>query len=172
MLRRNGARPGLAAGGRAAGTAAVVANRPQPQSVPSAISRQPVALEIVKNGRPIKPFKVVPLDGEMVLAQVVRHQAGTEKAISVPLIVLDYAETVGIRWYYHRNDRTMTMRRIPLAAIRRGTLRADREVYIPFNFMQEVTWQWWPFAERVISLGPTVPEPAGRQLILLPGFGG
>jgi len=127
----------------------------------------------VKAGRPIRPYKVVPLDGQMVLAQVVRHQAGTEKAISIPMIVLDFAERAGIRWYYHRNDRTMTMRRIPLSGIRRrGNLRADHEVYIPFDFMEEVPWQSWPWAKRVISLGPTVPEPAGHQLSLLPGFGG
>jgi len=170
MLHKQKARPGRH-WGRAASGSVAVANRPQPHFTTT--PRQPVALEIIKNGRSIKPFKLVPLNGEMVLAQVVRHQHGTEKAISVPVIVLNFAERAGIRWYYHRNDRIMEMRRILLADIRRrGNLRADHEVYIPFDFMEDVPWQGWPWAKRVISLGPTVPEPAGHQLSLLPGFGG
>ena len=93
----------------------------------------------------------------MVLAQVVRNQQGTEKAISVPVIVLDFAEKAGVRWYYHRNDRTMTMRRIPLASIRRG----------PFGLIENCTSHSasWRGTVAVVAFRQTgnLPWPDGAR---------
>jgi hypothetical protein len=152
------ARPRLAGGGRAARTETARSGRRNCSMV-----RGPVALEIIKNGRTITPYKLVPMGGELVLAQVVRSQRGTDQALSVPMIVLDFGEKMGVEHFYWRQDKQMVMRRIPPSEIRRkGRLQENHEVYFPFSFMEQVPWKAWPFATRAIKLGPTVPYHDSR----------
>lgn len=162
------ARPSSWGASGRAGTAATVDSG---QMYSTTNYEPPIALGLTKNGRFITPYKIVPLNNEMVLAQAVRNQFGTEKAVSIPLIVLSFAEKAGIRWFVWRHDRRMEMKRILLTNIRRrGNLRPDREFYFPLSFMQSVPWATWSYADRVVRLGPTVPEPDGRQMMLFGAY--
>jgi hypothetical protein len=119
----------------------------------SPVEQKPVALRIFKRGRPCIVAKLVPLDGQPVLAVCWRHQRGTRQAVSVPLSALAYAEAHGARRFVLRDDRTHTMRCIDLADMRRlGWLGADGEIYVKLADMVPCPWRTWPFAERVISL--------------------
>jgi len=114
---------------------------------------QAVALQIFKRGRPCIVGKLVPLDGELVLAVVWRNQRGTQRAVSVPLSALAYAEAHGAQRFVLRDDRTHTMRCIDLAGMRRiGWVGVDGELYIRLADMTPMPWRSWPFAEQVISL--------------------
>src|SRR5690606_28602540 len=84
---------------------------PQPHSI---TSWRPVAIEYWKRGRWCVVAKVVPLEGEPVLAVAVRGQRGTERALSLPVPVLEYAEACGCKWLVRRDDRAHTMGRIRL----------------------------------------------------------
>lgn len=156
------ARPGAWRQGSGQNSAAVTSNRAQYSG-----DSEPAVLEIVKDGRLIRPYKLVPLNGEVVLAQAVRNQPGTEKCVSVPIMVLGFAEGSGVRWFYWRHDRLMAMRRIRLADVRkRGQLRKNGEIYVPLDLMETVDWETWAYATRVIRLGATGPTPKDQQLLL------
>ena len=169
MLREK-TRPGLAAGGRAAGGNGKAS---RVYSTPAAWDGQPVALAVQKFGRGSDPDgwvvvgKLVRLDGEPVLGIAHRHQHGVNTTISIPLCVLTYAEQHGARWLYLRRDATGEMFRLPLADVRRvGWLGpgAGAEVYVRITDMLSVPWRRWEYAEAVIRLGdePT-PPPCPRR---------
>lgn len=119
---------------------------------------EPLALQIRKRGRLCVVAKITSLDGQPILGVVHRAQHGTTDCISLPPSALDYAEAVGCRWLYFRNDRTMTMRRMRLSDVRRGWLQADGEVYVRIDQMEACPWRRWPYAERTILLD--APPPA------------
>lgn len=172
MLRKAGARPGLAAGGRAAGRVAA-ANRPQLQSIPSAITRQPVALAVFKRSRWCVVAKVTRFDGERepVLAVAWRAQQGTQEAISLPVAVIEYARQAGVTRFYLRDDRRMAMWTCDLATFERGRLQTDGERYAPLTWLQPVPWRQWEYAETIVRLErPQTEAPA--QLSLFPAMGG
>ena len=166
MLREKEARPGRH-GGRAATVA--VANRPQLQSIPSAISRQPVALAVFKRSRWCVVAKLTFFDGESepILAVAWRGQQGTREAISMPMAAIEYAKRAGATRFFLRDDRAMAMWTCNLATFGRGRLLLDGERYIPLNWLEPVPWRPWPYAERMVQLqADPEPEPAGHQLVL------
>ena len=168
MLHRNGARP-WRHWGRAAGGPVAVANRPQPQAIPSAISRQPVALAVFKRSRWCIVAKVTFFDGdrEPILAVAWRGQQGTREAISLPEAAIEYARQAGVTRFYLRDDRRMAMLTCDLVTFERGKLQADGERYLPLTWLKPVPWRPWTFAETTVQLqGHPRPEPAGRQLTL------
>ena len=124
-----------------------------------------LALQIHKRGRWVTVAKVVPLDGEPVLAVCWRNQQGTRTAISLPLVALSYAEAHGARRFVLRDDRLGVARTITLADMRRkGWIGADGELYVKLAEMTPCPWRPWAYAERVVRLGETKAEPV--QLVL------
>ena len=139
----------------------------------SPVEQKPVALRIFKRGRPCIVAKLVPLDGQPVLAVCWRHQRGTRQAVSVPLPALVFAEEHGAKRFVLRDDRAGTMRSIAFADMRRlGWLGADGEIYVKLADMVPCPWRAWPFAERVVCLDEATdgeaedPEPAQLTLNL------
>jgi len=167
------ARPGLAAGGRAATMATVASGQPH-----STTPRQPVALAIQKRGRPCIVAKITYLDGEPILAVAHRNQHGVDSTISIPTVALRYAQERGCRWLYFRRDSDGEMRRIALADLQKpgiGWLKTScgiAEWFVKLDRMEPVPWQPWPYAERIVQLqADPRPGAAGRQLGL-PEMGG
>ena len=131
--------------------------------------QEPVALAVHKRGRWVVVGKVVPLDGEPVLAVCWRNQQGTCQAVSVPLAAVAFAETHGAERFLLRDDRSGTMRDIGLDDMRKqGWIGQDGELYIKLDAMRPVPWASWPYAERVVRLGQEAePEPVAVQAALL-----
>lgn len=130
---------------------------------------EPVALALSKRGRLCTVAKVVPLDGEPVLATVWRNQHGTRQAVSIPLSALAYAEAQGCRRFVLRDDRAGTMRSIGLEEVRhKGWIGADGEYYVKLEDMAPCPWRPWPYAERTVNLDKAISEgpaePEGVQL--------
>lgn len=129
----------------------------------------PVALVVRKRGRECVVGKVVPLDGELVLAVAVRNQQGTATTVSMPVVAMDYAERNGCRWLYHRDDRRGVMRRIRLENLRRlgwlATSDGIAEQFVRLGDMELVSWRRWSYVEDTLLLEPERieewPEPAG-----------
>lgn len=114
----------------------------------------PVALQIKKRGRWCTVAKVTRFVGghSFILAVAWRSQIGTREAISLPSVVLDYAQRLGVRWFYLRDDRKRKMLACPLATFWRGRLHPDGEFYVPLTWLEEVPLVDWIYAERVVRL--------------------
>lgn len=128
-----------------------------------------VALALSKRGRLCIVGKVVPVDGEPVLAVCWRNQRGTRQAVSIPLPALAYAEAQGCRRFVLRDDRLGVMRIIPFVEMRRkGWVGADGELYVRLGDMAPCPWRPWPYAERTVNLDEAISErpaePEGVQL--------
>ena len=123
---------------------------------------EPVALQVYKHGRWRTVAKITYFLGgnAPILAVAWRHQGGTAQAISLPTVVLEHARQVGIRWFYLRHDRQHKMWSCPLATFYRGRLHPDGELYIPLTWLEEVPWQDWAYAERVVRLQRDATQPA------------
>lgn len=168
------ARPlGLPATGRAAQTASVASTRQQD----STTTAGPVAVEVFKPGRgsAANGWCVVAVltrflnDDELILRTTWREQHGTDKAISLPVSVLNYAEAAGVQRFYLRDDRPGRRRMwtCGLSTFRRGGLRADGERYIPLDWLQEVAWRDWLYATETKRLDAADNRHNERQLTLL-----
>lgn len=118
--------------------------------------RTTVALAVSKHGRWCVVAKVTHFygDAEPILAVAWRKQQGTNAALSLPVVVLEYARRCGVSRFYLRDDRNMRMWTCDLATFDRGKLLPDGERYIPLAWLQEVTWRDWVYAKRVVNLGP------------------
>jgi len=169
------ARPGLAAGGRAAMVATVASGQLHSTTIP----RQSVALAVQKRGRLCIVAKITHLDGEPILAVTHRRQHGVAMTISIPAVALRYAQDRGCRWLYFRRDSTGEMRRISLADVQRpgiGWLKTScgiPEWFIKLDRMEPVAWRPWPYAERTVELqAEPQPVPDSRQLTLWSAMGG
>ncbi len=129
---------------------------------------RPVALAVRKPGRGTAGdgwcvvAKIVPLAGRPTLAVAWRNQKGTEKAISLPTAVLDYAACAGCNTFILRDDRRRLAWTCELATFGRGSLRSDGERYVPLTWLTAAPWQAWPFASEVVRLAE--PQPAAEQL--------
>jgi hypothetical protein len=108
----------------------------------------------------------VPLDGELVLAVVWRNQRGTQRVVSLPQVVLDYARRLGVRRFCLRDDRYRRMGVCSLDTFDRGRLGADGERYVPLTWLTPCQWREWPFAKTVVRLGDTQPTAEAKQLVL------
>ncbi|HXG41976.1 MAG TPA: hypothetical protein VNL95_04545 [Dehalococcoidia bacterium] len=128
-----------------------------------------MALAIKKRGRECIVAKVVPADGELVLAVVYRHRPRLRGYISLPPAVLRRARERGARALIVRDDRQRRAWRLPLALVGVvGRRRRDGEVYIPLQAMEEIDPPSWPYVARVELLED---EEEGQQLPLLEGAG-
>ena len=118
------------------------------------------ALAVFKRGRWCVIAKLTNLNGELVLGIAIKEQQGTQEMVSLPLQVIDYAQSHGARWLYWRRDRhPVEMRRVELQTLKRkGFLQRDGEVYLPLATMEPVPWRQWEYAEKVIRLAPEVKE--------------
>ena len=121
---------------------------------------EPVALQVFKRGRWCIVAKLTNLDSELVLGIAIKEQQGTQEMVSLPLQVIDYAQSHGAWWLYWRRDRhPVEMRRVELQTLKRkGFLQRDGEVYFPLAAMEPVPWRQWEYAEKVIRLAPEVKE--------------
>lgn len=133
----------------------------------------PVALAVWKRGRWCIVAKLTHFnDGnESILAITHRRQVGTQTMISVPVAVVNYAETRGIRVLYYRNDRQGTMRCISLSDLKgKGYLRPSEgvpEYFIKIADMRPTLWREWKFVDDVVELSNDRRDrPAGQQLPL------
>lgn len=122
--------------------------------------RTTAALAVSKRGRWCVVAKLTHFhgDAETILAVAWRRQQGTTTALSVPVVVLEYAKQRGVTRFYLRDDRNMRMWTCDLATFDRGKLQADGERYVPLAWLQEVTWRDWVYAKRVVNLGPAKHE--------------
>jgi len=146
--------------GGAYGTEAA-ANRPHGQYT---TEWRPVALQVWKRGRWATVAKIVPLEGEIVLGVAIRNQIGTDRAISLPLCVVAYAEELGCRWFYRRDDRSNTMGRISLAKMKRhGWQGRDGELYIFLTDLEPVAWRPWAYAMDTKRIGEAGRSVARRH---------
>ncbi len=134
---------------------------------------EPIALAVFKRGRWCVVAKLTILDGETVLGIAIKEQQGTQEMVSLPLQVIDYAQSHGARWLYWRRDRhPIEMKRVELQTLKqRGFLQRDGEVYFPLAAMELVHWRQWEYAEKVIRLAPEVKEDkpdlnVPKQLVL------
>lgn len=138
----------------------------------SSTKREPIALEIFKRNRWCTVAKVTFLDGDRILAIAHRNQHGVRSTISVPLVILDYAEGAGCRWFYFRRDQTGQMWRTALVELRKaGWLVASdgvAEVFVKIDRMEPVTWRKWAYAKRTIKLNEA-DKLSERQLDLFAG---
>ncbi|PWH15392.1 MAG: hypothetical protein DDG58_11145 [Ardenticatenia bacterium] len=125
-----------------------------------------LALQVHKRARWCTIAKVVPLDGELVLAVVWRNQRGTQRVVSLPQVVLDYARRLGVRRFCLRDDRYRRMGVCSLDTFDRGRLGADGERYVPLTWLTPCQWREWPFAKTVVRLGDTQPTAEAKQLVL------
>jgi len=121
---------------------------------------EPVALQVFKRGRWCVVGKLTRLGNDTVLGIAIKEQQGTQEMVSLPLQVIDYAQSHGARWLYWRRDRhPVEMRRVELQTLKRkGFLQRDGEVYLPLATMEPVPWRQWEYAEKVIRLAPEVKE--------------
>ena len=129
----------------------------------------PVALAIRKRDRLCIVAKLTQFyeSDELILATAWRSQPGTERAVSLPSGVIDYARSAGARWYYLRDDRLHTMYRIPLDRFFAARLAGDGERYVPLAWFEPTAWRDWRYAEQTIDLTPPI-----QQLALWPVLGG
>ena len=116
----------------------------------------PIALAIRKRGRLCVVAKLTSFvdSDELILATAWRSQTGTERAVSLPAAVIDYARSAGVRYYYVRDDRSRAMYRIPLARFFDGRLADDGEYYVPLGWFEPTAWRGWHYAERTLDLTP------------------
>lgn len=123
---------------------------------------EPVALSIYKRGKDCIIAKLTTfLNGnEHILAIAVKNQVGTSEMVSLPVVVIDYAQQHGARWLYWRRDRhPMEMRRLELRRMRGGGfLQSDGEVYFPLANMDSGPWRQWEYAAKVIRLANEASE--------------
>lgn len=128
-------------------------------------SQYPVALQIHKRGKICTVAKLTHFNGDHtpILAIAWRNQQGTREAVSVPLLVLDYAQAHGARQFVLRNDRTGRMYAIGLDEMRHaGWIGADGELYIKIGDLHPVPWRDWAYATEVVRLDEALkgePEP-------------
>lgn len=170
MQREWEARPGLAAGGRAT-TMGAVASRPQPYFTPC-------CLIVHKRNRDCIVAKLVlarPMN-ELVLAMPYRNRQRVDH-VSVSPSVLRHARQEGATAWVVRLDSEVKCYALRLDDVEKsGWLKPSDgapEWFVPLSRFTEISWQDWPFVERLvrIDLDPQ-PEPAAVQLTLLPGFEG
>ncbi len=135
----------------------------------------PVALAVKKPGRgsardgSVIVAKVTAFEGETepILAVAWRSQRGTTAAISVPVVVVDFARRAGVERFYLRDDRRRLAWTCSLDLFNRGRLQADGERYLPLSWLKPVPWREWAYAERVVRLENPMAEPTAEQLHLL-----
>jgi hypothetical protein len=113
--------------------------------------------------------KLIPLDGEVVLAIPYRHRPRLEGRVSLPLTALRFAQAEGAEAIVVRFDDERYAVRLPLEeALRRGKremLDGQVEVWLCLADFKECAWPEWPFATRGMRLG-LGPEEMPCQLTL------
>lgn len=132
------------------------------------MAANPMALAVYKRERWCIVAKLTTFTGDRqpILAVAWRRQRGTEKAISLPVAVIEYAKQRGVTRFFLRDDRRMSMLTCDLAAFERGSLRSDGERYVPLSWLQSVPWREWAFAKTTLRLAQPEPLAKPTQLSL------
>lgn len=127
----------------------------------------PVALAVRKRGRLCVVAKLTHFTNdpqcEPILAVAWRGQHGTKRMISMPQVVIDYARRCGVRSFYLRDDRAMTMRCCSLDTLSRGALQRDGERYVMIEHLPALPWAPWVYARETVDL---TPQPKAEQVQL------
>ncbi len=133
-----------------------------PASFPQPLGGTPLVPSVLrfwKNGRSCDAFKIVYLDGHVILAQTVRHQVGTCQAVSVPAVVLAAAQAAGAVAFVWRHDRWRSMRFIPMAEVPRRGIWQKGEYYLLLEQLAPVSWRPWRYVRAPIVVVGAVGEP-------------
>jgi|GEM_PF-905728 len=131
----------------------------------------PAAIQVFRPSlrRWVTVAKFVCVDGELVLGVPYRHRQRLHGRVSLPLLALRYAQEHGAAAIVVRLDDEHTAYRLSLEeALRLGQrelLDGQVEVWLDLVLFDECPWPDWPFAVRVVRLGPG-PGELPRQLTL------
>ena len=169
------ARPGWQAGGRAAGRSCGYRAARSHCSDDDA-ANQAIALAVFKRNRECIVAKLTRFcdnGSERILAIAHRNQSGVSTTISVPLVVLDFAEAHNVHCLYFRRDTTGEMWRVSLQELRKvGYLQTSDgipERFIKIAQMQRCNWRKWQFATKTIVLDTNRTQGAEQaQQLALP----
>jgi hypothetical protein len=134
-------------------------------------STQTVAIQVYRPTlrRWVTVAKFVDVGGEPVLGIPYRHRRRLQEQVSLPLVVVRYAQEHGAAAIVIRLDDEHTAYRLSLEeALRLGQrewLDGQVEVWLDLVLFDECPWPDWPFAVQVVRLGPG-PGELPRQLSL------
>jgi hypothetical protein len=113
--------------------------------------------------------KLVDVGGERVLAIPYRHRQRLQGWVTLPLVVVRYAQEHGATAVIIRLDHERLAFRLPLEEAlrlgRREPLEGQPELWLSLELFEECPWPAWPYATKIIRLGPG-PEELPRQLSL------
>ncbi len=113
--------------------------------------------------------KLVPLDGELVLAVPYRHRRRLQGRLSLPLAVVRYAQEKGAANIVVRLDDERRALRISLDDALRvgawGAVDGRAELWLRLEGFTEAPGPDWPYATDCVRLGPG-PDDLPRQLAL------
>jgi hypothetical protein len=152
----------------------------------SSLPRWPIALRVRKPGRGsagdgwVTVAKLTSFVGDTqpILAIAWKEQRGTSRKVSVPAIVLDFAERAGARFLYLADFQRALMARMPVSQVRRGLLQADGEFYVDIADLESVAFRKWLYAAETKDLdrpgklgGESRIMPGRTEQPGLPGFG-
>src|SRR5262249_525713 len=80
--------------------------------------------------------------------------------ISVPSIVLEFAERAGCEWLYLADFNRALMARMTLSRVRCGILQGDGEFYVDIADLELVAFRKWRYAEATLDLESAGVAPA------------
>jgi hypothetical protein len=113
--------------------------------------------------------KLVDMGDERVLGIPYRHRQRLQERVSLPLVVIRYAQEHGARAIVVRFDDERLAFRLPLEEAlrlgRRELLEGQPELWLSLELFEECPWPAWPYTTRIIRLGPG-PAELPRQLSL------
>jgi hypothetical protein len=156
---------GPSAQGRGAGP------RARPWRRPRFYFNTPTAIQVFRPSlrRWVTVAKFVCVDGEPVLAIPYRHRQRLREQVSLPLVAIRFAQEYGARAIVVRFDDERLAFRLPLEEAlrlgRRELLEGQLEIWLSLELFEECPWPAWPYATKIIRLGPG-PEELPRQLPL------
>jgi hypothetical protein len=165
-LQGNTVAKGPATWGRGAGPGVRASSRPRHYFTTPA-----VVLQVYRPSlrRWVTVAKLVDVGDELVLAIPYRHRQRLQQRVSLPLVVIRYAQEHGARAIIVRFDDERLAFRLPLGeALRLGwrePLEGQPELWLSLELFEECPWPAWPYTTRIIRLGPG-PEELPRQLSL------
>jgi hypothetical protein len=110
----------------------------------------PLAILWRKGGRDIVLGKVLPLDGQLVLATAYRWRVLPDQ-VSLPDLAIRLLLRLGVRAWVVRDDLRRLAWRVDLRRLLEAPLRGG-ERYVRLDDAQPVAWRWWRYAERILDL--------------------
>lgn len=132
-------------------------------------SEHQTAIAVRKRGRSCVVAKLVVAEplGELVIAMPYRHRQVVH-VVSLPPMVLDFVRKQGARTWVVRLDGLGQCYALPLAEVEHiGWLKSSDgqpEWFVSLERFTPITWQDWPFVERIITVEESTERP--RQISL------